>query len=218
MTRVRLNAKEFVPAASTRVLWTAAFGAVAGLLVGWAVSWELAPLAGWCAAAGAYLATTWRRLLGFNGELVQAHALREDPSRLGADAVLLAASIVSLAAVVVLLNSHATDSAQRLLDTTLSLLSVVASWFTIHTIFALRYAEMYYAAPHGGVDFGDTKTPVYADFAYLAFTLGMTFQVSDTNLKTQAFRRTALRHALMSYVFGTVIIAVTINLIAGLGQ
>ncbi|MDQ1394509.1 MAG: hypothetical protein QOF30_3486, partial [Acidimicrobiaceae bacterium] len=53
-------------------------------------------------------------------------------------------------------------------------------------------------------------------FAYLAFTIGMTYQVSDTNLTSQEIRRTALRHGLLSYLFGTVIIAATINLAAGL--
>jgi uncharacterized membrane protein len=88
----------------------------------------------------------------------------------------------------------------------------------IHTVYALRYAEIYYRDPVGGVDFGDTKSPVYADFAYLAFTLGMTFQVSDTTLSRREFRAAALRQALLSYLFGTIIIATTINLIAGLGR
>jgi uncharacterized membrane protein len=68
----------------------------------------------------------------------------------------------------------------------------------------------------GGVDFNAEGAPCYIDFAYLALTIGMTFQVSDTNLKTTNIRRTALRHALLSYAFGTLIIATTINLIAGL--
>jgi len=68
------------------------------------------------------------------------------------------------------------------------------------------------------VDFNEDEPPCYTDFAYLAFTLGMTFQVSDTDLKTKVIRRTALQHALLSYLFGTVIIASMINLVAGLGR
>jgi uncharacterized membrane protein len=71
----------------------------------------------------------------------------------------------------------------------------------------------------GGVDFNDrdrSRLPDYHDFAYLAFTIGMTYQVSDTTLRTQDLRRTALRHALLSFVFGTAIIAVTINVVANL--
>jgi uncharacterized membrane protein len=68
------------------------------------------------------------------------------------------------------------------------------------------------------VDFNEDDAPDYRDFAYLAFTIGMTFQVSDTTLQTSEIRRTALRHALLSYVFGAVVIATTINLVAGLGK
>jgi uncharacterized membrane protein len=77
---------------------------------------------------------------------------------------------------------------------------------------------MYYEGAEGGVNFHQDEPPSYRDFAYLALTLGMTFQVSDTDLRTTAIRATALRHALLSYVFGTVILAATINLIAGLGS
>ncbi|HXL15932.1 MAG TPA: DUF1345 domain-containing protein, partial [Streptosporangiaceae bacterium] len=76
----------------------------------------------------------------------------------------------------------------------------------------------YYEVPEGGVDFNQDEQPCYRDFAYLALTVGMTFQVSDTNLRTTAIRATALRHALLSYLFGTVILAATINLIAGIGS
>jgi uncharacterized membrane protein len=76
---------------------------------------------------------------------------------------------------------------------------------------------MYFTGHDGGIDFNQTTPPRYLDFAYLAFTIGMTFQVSDTDLKTPAIRATALRHALLSYLFGAVVLASTINLIAGLG-
>ena len=68
----------------------------------------------------------------------------------------------------------------------------------------------------GAVDFNEKDPPAYLDFAYLAFTIGMTFQVSDTNLTTKAIRRIALRHALMSYLFGAVIVALMINVVASL--
>ena len=69
-----------------------------------------------------------------------------------------------------------------------------------------------------GIDFAGAGPPGYADFAYLAFTIGMTFQVSDTAVRTPALRRTVLRHALLSYLFGTVVIAVGVNLVTNLGQ
>jgi uncharacterized membrane protein len=96
--------------------------------------------------------------------------------------------------------------------------AIICSWGVVHTVFTLRYAGLSYTGPDGGVDFNETEKPVYADFAYLAFTIGMTYQVSDTALTAKAFRHTALRHALLSYLLGTVIIAATINLAAGLAK
>jgi uncharacterized membrane protein len=81
----------------------------------------------------------------------------------------------------------------------------------------LRYARLYYTPPEGGVEFNSTEPPRFSDFAYLAFTLGMTFQVSDTNLKTNGFRKLALGQSLLSYLFGTVILAATVNLVVSLG-
>jgi uncharacterized membrane protein len=101
----------------------------------------------------------------------------------------------------------------------LAILSVALSWLMLHTLFTLRYALLYYQdKPEGGVDFNQQEPPRYSDFAYLGFTLGMTFQVSDTDLQTTTIRATALRHALLSYLFGAIILATTINLIAGLGS
>jgi uncharacterized membrane protein len=85
----------------------------------------------------------------------------------------------------------------------------------VHTIYALRYALMYYTEPVGGIDFKGYE-PAYRDFAYLAFTVGMTFQVADTDLKNSVMRATVLRHALLSYLLGAVILASAINLISGL--
>ena len=98
----------------------------------------------------------------------------------------------------------------------LGVVSVVLAWGVVHTVFALRYARLYYGEPVGGVDFNEQKDPDYRDFAYLAFTIGMTYQVSDTNLTSTSIRRTALHHALLSFVFGTSIIAMMINVVAGL--
>lgn len=81
-----------------------------------------------------------------------------------------------------------------------------------------RYAELYYDDEPGGIDFGDSHLPAYSDFAYLAFTVGMTFQVSDTEVTGSMLRKAVLRQALLSYVFGAVIIATLINLVAGLGK
>lgn len=98
----------------------------------------------------------------------------------------------------------------------IGVLSVVLAWATIHSIFTLRYAATYYSKPGGGVDYNQKEDPRYSDFAYLAFTLGMTFQVSDTDLTTGTIRRLALRQALLSYLFGAVIVGLVINVVGSL--
>ena len=82
----------------------------------------------------------------------------------------------------------------------------------------LRYAELYYRDVNGGVVFEGTEKPNFWDFAYLAFTIGMTYQVSDTTFTTPEFRKAALGHALLSFIFGTAIIATTINFVASLSR
>lgn len=194
---------------------------LAGLVVLFAAgkwwNWSLAPLLAWDTAALVYTLWVWGVVHNMNGRETGEHALREDPSRSIADTILLIASVASLAAVAVVLAQaqHAHGAGQWLLIL-LGVLSVVAAWWLVHTVFALRYAELYYVGSPGGVEFDGTREPSYHDFAYLAFTVGMTFQVSDTGFKSTEFRRTALHHALISYLFGTVIVATTINLIAGL--
>jgi uncharacterized membrane protein len=90
------------------------------------------------------------------------------------------------------------------------------SWTVVQTLFTFHYARLYYSHPAGGIDFNQEAPPRYADFAYLAFTVGMTFQVSDTALHSSALRAATLRQALLSYLLGAVILATTINLVAGL--
>ena len=86
----------------------------------------------------------------------------------------------------------------------------------VHSLYTLQYAALYYEDPVGGIDFNGSTRPSYADFAYVGFTIGMAFTVSDTALRAQAIRRAVLRHALLSYLLGAVVVGTTINLIAGL--
>jgi uncharacterized membrane protein len=197
--------------------------ALAGIIVAAAtgkwLSWSLAPLLGWDVAALVYVVWIGTLVWKMDGTETGDHAVREDPSRSIADSIVIFASIASLAAVAVVLSkAHNASGAGQILLILLGVASVIIAWLVVHTVFALRYAELYYEGTPGGVDFNGASRPAYQDFAYLAFTLGMTFQVSDTALKTTEFRRVALRHAMISYLFGTVIVATTINLIAGLSK
>ena len=117
-----------------------------------------------------------------------------------------------LTVALVILRVHSTPPGR----TALAVASLAASWLVVNTVYTLRYAGLYYSDPLGGMEFPGPDAPTYREFAYLAFTIGMTFQVSDTPLQTTDVRMTALRHALMSFVFDVVIIAVIVNVVAGL--
>lgn len=193
-------------------------GAVAAVLSGLLGDWSYAPVIGWIAAALSYTGWVWLRIGRMDDAATRTHATREDPSRAVADILLVIASLASLGVVAfVLIRASGASGLERGVLASLAIASVALSWTVIHTLYTLRYASLYYAGEPGGVDFSAGSAPDYGDFAYLSFTLGMTYQVSDTGLQSRAFRVTALRHGLLSYVFGAVILATTINLVAGIG-
>ncbi|ROT29749.1 DUF1345 domain-containing protein [Micromonospora sp. HM5-17] len=205
--------------ASVQIAVITAVGIGVGVVATLLHSPVLGPLIGWDAAAMTYLVWAWLVLWPRSWQETAELAVREDPSRAIRDAVLLSAGLASLLAIGVLL---ATNPSMHGLDRDLNLgfgiLSVLLSWTVVHTVFTTRYARLYYTGEDGGVDFHESEPPTYTDFAYLAFTVGMTFQVSDTALTRKPIRTAVLAHALLSYLFGTVIIAATINLLAGLAQ
>ena len=195
-----------------------ASGLGAGVVAGLLGPWEVGALVAWCAAASTFLAAAWAVMLPADAARTRAIAMREDETRFVADVVVLAASLASLVGVgLILLQASRSSGAAPALLTGLGVLSVVLAWATVHTVYTLRYADLYYTFG-GGIDFNQDDDPDYRDFAYLAFTIGMTYQVSDTNLHARPIRHAALRHALLSFVFGTAIIAMTINIVASLAH
>jgi uncharacterized membrane protein len=195
-------------------------GVVAAVAVGVLGQEGYAPLAGWDALALVFSAWVWVTMAPMNSALTAEHATREDPGRAATDLIVLVAAVASLAAVgFVLIRAGSATGGGRDLLVALGVLSVALSWFAVHTLFALKYARLYYEGQPGGIDFNQKDLPPrYLDFAYLAFTVGMTFQVSDTEIGTPAIRTTALRQGLLAYLFGAVILGATINLIAGLAS
>ncbi|MBY8874714.1 DUF1345 domain-containing protein [Micromonospora sp. PLK6-60] len=178
----------------------------------------LAPLVGWDSAALSWLLLVWWRLWPLDADRTARLVVREDPNRPVRDALLLAACVASLVAVAVVLADARSvpDGPVRDAYGALGVLSVFLSWFVVHTVFAIRYARLYYSSEEGGVDFHQRARPCFVDFAYVAFTVGATFQVSDTDVSSSEIRRTVLRHAVLSYLFGAVVIAATVNLLASL--
>lgn len=178
-----------------------------------------APLIGWDALALVYCGWVWFSIWNLDAKATSHHASRENPGRDLVDLVLTGAATASLLAVgMVLFGASHAHGSTKYLQAGLAVASVFVSWTLVHTVYTLKYARQHYASPAGGIDFNEDDPPQYSDFAYLSFTIGMTFQVSDTDLQSKEIRRTALRHAWLSFPLGAVIIATTINLVAGLAK
>ena len=208
-----------LPSGLAKAVAAIGVGAVAAVIMALAspVPAAYAVILGWDVAAAAYIVMIWQESFPLDADATAKAAIREDPSRPVADVLLLVAAVASIAAVAFAIADASNASGlAKALRAAAGVATIVCSWFLVHTVFALRYARAYFAGGEGGVDFKSDQRPHWTDFAYLSFTVGMTFQVSDTDLQTSEFRRLALRHSLLSYLFGAVIIAVAINLIASL--
>lgn len=203
--------------AITQLLFAVLLGVIAGALVVIAAPWQVGALAGWDVAAGLFLGRTRRALWDLDPSQTARVATGEDPSRAMTDVVLIIASLVCIIGVGFTLIDAASSKGFAIAGLLgLAALSLISSWLVVHTVFTLRYARLYYSGVDGGISFNEDDPPAYPDFAYFAFTIGMTFQVSDTNIEDKAIRRTALHHALISYLFGAVLLAMTVNVGASL--
>ncbi|WP_231562961.1 DUF1345 domain-containing protein [Microbacterium mangrovi] len=181
-------------------------GVAAGLLCGWAIL--------------AAVNTTWVLGLIWPMGAVQtrAHATAEDPGRHLARLIATVGSVVSLGAVgVVLVEAKSAPAPMGFILALIALVSVAASWALIQTDYTLRLAHVYYTDPVGGIQFNQEEDPMYTDFAYISFDVGLTYQIADTNVTRNDIRRVVIAQSLLGYLFGAVILASVINLLAGLG-
>ena len=190
--------------------------AIGGLAL-FIVPWQAAILIGWSAAALFYVVGVWVSIGRFDAATTKKHAIREDPSVATTDLMVVSAGVASLAAVgLVLVKAASAQGGTKAYLIAVGVFSVAVAWAAVHTVFTLRYGRLYYSPPIGGIDFNEDDDPTYLDFAYLSLTIGMTFQVSDTNLTSKPVRRSALHHALLSYLFGAVLVALVINVVSSL--
>ncbi|RAO61119.1 hypothetical protein LUPAC06_01008 [Micromonospora saelicesensis] len=200
-----------------RALWSLAVGVVAGTAIALVGAPELTPLVIWTIAAGTVLVWVWRACWPASPRRTEQLAEAEQQSR-STDAAVLIASVISIVAVAEALIRASNQ--QDVVAVTLVILSVVAvvlAWALVNTVFALKYARLYYRHD-GGIDFKREDPPAYADFAYVAFTVGMSYAPGENEPTSNRMRRIALGHALLSYTFGTGILAVAVNLVTNLGQ
>jgi len=177
----------------------------------------------WVAFAFTVIVMDWIIILTSHPQDVRKNAKLQDSNRTFIFLFVIASSIMSLGAIVFLLISAKGKSGEGVaFPVILALASVLVSWWLVHTLFTLRYAHLYYEPEHaqkpvGGLEFpGDEKEPDYLDFVYFSFVIGMTFQVSDVEISSKRIRRLALFHALIAFAFNTAIVALSINIIAGL--
>jgi uncharacterized membrane protein len=184
-------------------------GAVTGLLAG-ALLGVLAGIAG---TATLFVAAGWLSLWPMDAERTRRDARREDFRPALEETVVVVAALGGLAGVVLLLVLGDTGDGHAAAATALA--GVSMSWAGLHLMYATRYAYLYYAGSTGGIDFNSDDPPAYRDFFYFSYNLGMTYQVSDTDVSSATIRAVALRHCLLSYAFGTLILATTINLVMG---
>jgi uncharacterized membrane protein len=203
-----------------RALISLSAGLAVGVLVAVLSTPKLLPLVTWTVTVAVFLTWVWSMSWPQGSEGTKRLAEQESSIR-STDVWLIAAAVASLAAVVVaLVQSSNRRDGTAVASVLLSVLGVVLSWALVNTVYAFKYARLYYfdEPDAGGIDFKQKAPPTYSDFAYLAFTVGMTFAVSETEPTANHIRKVALCHSLLSYAFGTGVLAVAINLVTNLGQ
>ncbi len=203
-----------------RALLCVVVGVIVGTVTAVAVAPRLGPLVGWCAAGVVALVWVWRICWPQDAAGTERLAREEPTSRVTDDAI-IAACLASIGAVVLALiqTDNQSGDAISVALVILGVLGTIVAWALVHTVYAVKYARMYFVDHHeGGFEFNQDAQPTYSDFAYFAFTIGMSFAVSDIEPTSSDTRRKALPHALLSYLFGTILIAVAINLVTNLGQ
>ena len=206
--------------AMRRAVVVSSIGLIVVVVLVWFVPWGMAVVAGWDAAALTFLVSIWPIIIRADAAHVAQIATREDETRGSAAVLLVGASVASLLGVLLTLDLAGRQGGPlRVLLIGVAVLTVVLSWTVVNTVYTLRYADLHFRSGKAGIAFGDPdgqEQPTYRDFAYVAFTIGMCYQVSDTTVRDPRIRGTVLSHAFLSYLFGVVIVGGSVNLIAGL--
>jgi uncharacterized membrane protein len=173
-----------------------------------------------------FLAATWTLIVTAKPKTMRHNAQSQDEGRLVILGLITSAACASILAIVFILKeSKGKDVSIVIPHIILAVVTIVGSWLLVHTIFAMHYAHEYYQdhktqsdCKAGGLDFPEDIEPDYWDFLYFSFVIGMTSQVSDVQITSRSLRRLCLLHSILSFFFNTAIVAMSINIIAGLIQ
>jgi uncharacterized membrane protein len=204
--------------------WRLAAGLAAGIFAWMVAKYFGAPrgahlLLGWDCAATVYLLSTWQLFLKADEAEVRSRAAQEDEGVPVLMLIVLAAILASLGAVVdaMIAAKHAADAAKVFIGICAGA-TLVLSWLVLQSVFVLHYAHRHFGdgKSKGGIQFPGEPPSGYMDFAYLAFSVGATFQVSDNSILTARLRRLVTAHAATAYFYNTAILALGINIIASL--
>lgn len=199
-----------------RMIVALCIGAVAGALVAASSAVPLGILVGVTVMHLVFLGWGWVALWPLSAEQTAANARRQDVRPVVEELIVVAAAVGALVGIVMLLLLTRSGSDSQV-GAAVALAGVFCAWASLHLMYAGRYAYLYYIRESGhGIDFNQSEAPAYRDFFYFSYNLGMTYQVSDTAVCDSTIRATTLRHCLLSYVFGAVVLASTVNLVAGI--
>src|ERR1700754_3928049 len=200
--------------AVNRLVGSVIIGALIGVCIGVLKDISLGILAGIAATGAIFVAAGWILLWPMDAEETRRHAHGEAFSPVVEELVVVGAALGALVSIVVLRARGHDDWDPA--AAAVALAGVFMAWAGLHLMYAARYAYLFYQPPGRGIDFNSDDPPAFRDFFYFSYNLGMTYQVSDTSVSSRIIRAVALRHCLLSYAFGTVILASTINLVAGM--
>lgn len=194
-------------------------------ILGPAIGWRHGTMLAFDIAAAVFLVSVWPLLQTPDARHMRIHAKRNDANR----ALLLTISVaVSLVVLVAVFSELAEKQAPQAITVTLIIATLMLAWLFSNMVYALHYAHVFYMqadsgedgrrVDRGGLQFLDTREPNYWDFIYFSFTLGMTFQTSDTALASTQMRRIVTLHCLAAFVYNLGVLAFTINVLGGGGS
>jgi len=166
------------------------------------------------------ISTIWTIFFNIPEDKINVFAQREDDSRAVIFVIVVVSLLISLFGITILLKGSSDKYINLAIHETVSIISVGLSWIMLHTIFTIHYAHLFYDDDNQkigvcseGIDFPGTQKPDYLDFAYFSFVIGMTFQVSDATISSKKIRHLVLLHSFLSFVFNTIILALTISIV-----
>ena len=185
--------------------------------------WATRLLCIWDVVMICFLALTWRLMIHATPAMMRRSTLQAGEELWTIFGLITIATCVNAIAVGHIPDMKETLNIDSILSLGIGILTIIGSWLLLHTIFAEHYADVYYQGDKTfperkltGLDFPGEIEPDYGDFLYFSFVIGMTSQVSDVDVTSHQMRHLSLVQGILSFFFNTTILAIAINIIAGI--